>query len=101
MNSDHPMNQVERLRTLAFATSVFQGSTRAQRIWAHHATRLGPLPDTYVTADNYMSTVEGLVIGGDWDADSGWDFDATFTVLADDGVILNVNGWMANSIEVL
>ncbi len=48
-----------------------------------------------------MSLLEGLVIGGDWDAEHGWDFDGTFTVLADDGAILNVNGWMASSIEVL
>ncbi len=95
------MNQVERLRTLALSTSLFRGSIRAQRIWAHHAARLGPLPDTYVTADNCLSTVEGLVIGGYWDADGGWDFDATFTVLADDGAILKVNGWMASNIEVL
>ena len=101
MASDHPADQVERLRTLAFAASVFQGSARAQRIWAAHPASLGQLPDTYVTAEDAMSTVEGLVIGGQWDADLGWDFDGTFTVLADDGVILDVNGWMALSIEVL
>ena len=101
MTDDLPMTQVERLRTLAFATSVFQGSARAQRIWAAHPANLGQLPDTYVTADDGMSMVEGLVIGGQWDADAGWDFSGTLTVLADDGVILNVNGWMASSIEVL
>ena len=73
MDSNHPVNQVERLRKLAFSTTIFRNSARAQHIWAHHAERLCPFPDTYVTADNCMSTVEGLVIGGSWDANGGWD----------------------------
>ena len=102
MHSDASTHdQVERLRTLVAASLVFYRTPRAQLLWARHCHAIGPVPDTYVSADNGMSTVEGLVIGGTWDADAGWDFDGRFTVLADDGVILTVNGWMAAQIEVL
>ena len=101
MDSQDITDQVGRLHTLAAAAAVFQGSAKAQRLWSRYTDRVGPMPDTYVSADDGMSLVEGLVIGGDWDAEHGWDFDGRFTVLADDGAILTVNGWMASQIEVL
>ena len=101
MDSKHVPDQVRRLKTLAAASAVFQSSAKAQRVWSPYNDRIGPMPDTYVTAHDCMYTIKGLVIGGDWDAEHGWDFDGRFTVLADDGAILIVNGWMASEIEVL
>lgn len=98
---DKAPTQVERLSTLMRMAAVYHRTPRARMLWGRHYEQIGPYPDTYVSADDGMSLLEGLVIDGDWEPDIGWDFDGTFTIITDDGEILKVNGWMASSIEVL
>ncbi len=101
INDDFIHAQVERLRLIGSVTASFHATPRARMIWARHYHQVGPYPDTVVTACSGASTIEGLVIDGDWDPEAGWDFDGRFTVFTQEGEILHCNGWMAASLEVL
>lgn len=101
LNDDFIHAQVERLRLIARITASFHATPEARMIWARHYHQVGPYPDIFVTACCGASTIEGLVIDGDWDPKGGWDFDGSFTVFTPEGEILYCNGWMAADLEVL
>ena len=101
LNDDFIRAQVERLRLISGMTARFHAAPKARMLWGRHYHRINPYPDTFVTASNGASTIEGLVIDGDWDPKAGWDFDSRFTLFTEDGEILHCNGWMAEDLEVL
>lgn len=101
LNDDFIRAQVERLRLISGMTARFHAAPKARMLWSRHYHRINPYPDTFVTASNGVSTIEGLVIDGDWDPKAGWDFDSRFTLFTEDGEILHCNGWMAEDLEVL
>lgn len=101
INNDFIQGQVERLQLIGSITAGFYAAPKARMAWARHYHRIGPYPDTFVSASDGISTIEGLVIDGDWNPEAGWDFDSRFTVFTPEGEILHCNGWMAADLEVL
>ena len=93
--------QVDRLRTLATMAAVYHANPKARMLWGRHYEQIGPYPNTFITADDGMVLLEGLVIDGDWHPDHGWDFDSIVTIITDDGEIMTIKGWLASTIEVL
>ncbi|GBR00136.1 hypothetical protein AA23498_3620 [Acetobacter nitrogenifigens DSM 23921 = NBRC 105050] len=81
--------------------ATFRSNSRAQMIWRRHAPDSRLPPRQFVACTDGMSDLAGVVIGGDalvTTQPAAWDTDGTFTMLADDGCILTVNGWMSTAI---
>ncbi|NPD70270.1 hypothetical protein HN018_24280 (plasmid) [Lichenicola cladoniae] len=99
-DSQHVSEQVARLRAIETLTVAFLRSPKAVRHWKRHNPSGDEFPSVYILASGGFQDATGLVIGGSWESDDGWDFDSVFTLFTDHGDILTCHGWNLD-IEVL
>lgn len=99
-DSQEVSEQVVRLREIEALTAAFLRSPKALRHWRRHDPAEDSLPSVYVFASGGCQDATGLVIGGTWEPDDGWQLDAEFVLFTDDGDILTCCGWNLD-VEVL
>ncbi len=90
---DAAPEQVDRLRTIADVTGLLFRTPKALAQWRRNNPTGEEAPTDYVIADGGFQTYEGLVIGGSWDDDHGWDYDSEFKLFTDDAEIITCYGW--------
>lgn len=93
---------VAHLRLMSRLAAVYDGSPAARCIWQKdHRLQQGEYPRSWVSLGDGMTDIEGLIVGGDWSADQGWDLDGDIIVLTEDGDLLTVHSWMSTDAEII
>lgn len=93
---------VVHLCRMARLAAIYNNKPAAQRIWQKdHRPHLGEYPTAWISLNCGFSDVDGLIVGGDWTVDHGWDLDGEISVLTEDGALLTVRGWMSSDVELI
>jgi len=81
----------------------FRSNPRATLIWSRQALDATFAPSVFVACSDGMYDLDGVVIGGQRDDDTGegWDLSGMFILFDEHGAILAVNGWRATELITL
>lgn len=92
-DSQQVSDQVVRLREIEALTASLLRSPKALRYWNLHNPTGHDLPGVYLCASGGFQEVTGLVIGGTWEPEDGWQYDCEFAMFTEHGDILTCHGW--------
>lgn len=90
------------------AVMAFKYSDSLARFWARKgrvaSSSRAKMPDLWVSCEGPMAELEGVLIACDIDGPpnsvESFDLDGQFSLLTEDGTILQVNGWIASEIKI-